>query len=137
LSGVTDQELTAILKDLLTIAQIAMPEYLFAIDPRVQKAKAGLDGLRKDSGRVPSIGGRQETMPHIGSADPADPLAEQIFAALNQTPLPHWDITEALDGFMASEEAPATRQSAVELILREWLTSNGYMPLMPAKEDAD
>jgi hypothetical protein len=47
---------------------------------------------------------------------------------------PPWDVTEGLDAFMGSAEAPSTRTEAVVLILREWLTANGYLEL-PATDE--
>lgn len=42
-------------------------------------------------------------------------------------PTPTWDVTRGIDRFMASSGAPGTRSGAVLLMVREWLTVNGYL----------
>lgn len=110
-----------------------MPSDLYAIDPRVLKARDLLSELASKS-RLPSVG-REPAVPHLGSADPSDPWARHILALLDAEPEPQWDIAEAIDLFMLEPEAPTTREAAVLLILREWLTANGYLELLTARED--
>lgn len=128
-----DQTVRKVIIDLLTIAKVAIPGDLYAIDPRVLKARDLLATLAPQS-RPPSIG-REPVVPHVGSADPDDPWARHVLALLDAEPEPTWDIAKALDLFMLEPEAPTTREAVVALILREWLTANGYLELLPAKED--
>lgn len=128
-----DQTVRKVIIDLLTIAKVAMPDELYAVDTRVLKARDLLAKLAPQS-RPPSVG-REPPVPDLGSADPDDPWARRVLALLDAEPEPTWDIAEALDLFMLEPEAPATRQAVVALVLREWLTANGYLALLPAKED--
>lgn len=128
-----DATVRRVLIDLLTIAKVAMPAGLYAIDPRVLKARDLLTELATSS-RPPSIG-REPPVPHLGNVDPDDPWARHVLALLDAEPEPQWDIAEAIQQFMLEPEAPATRSAAVALILREWLTANGYLELLPARED--
>lgn len=128
-----DAMVRKVLIDLLTIAKVAMPSDLYAIDPRVLKARDLLSALAPQS-RPPSVG-REPDVPHLGSADPDDPWARHVLALLDAEPEPQWDIAEAMTLFMLEPEAPTTREAVVSLILREWLTANGYLELLPAVED--
>ena len=110
-----------------------MPGDHYAIDPRVLKARDLLSKLAPQS-RPPSIG-REPAVPHLGRADPDDPWARHVLSLLDAEPEPEWDVAEAIDLFMLEPEAPATREAVVALILRESLTANGYLGLLPAKED--
>lgn len=110
-----------------------MPPDLYAIDPRVLKARDLLSELTPQ-GRPPPIG-REAAVPHLGTADPDDPWAQHVLALLDAEPEPQWDIAEGLALFMLEPEAPSTTEAVVLLILREWLTANGYLGLLPAKED--
>ena len=112
--------------ELLAIAKVAMPDFLYDIDPRVQNALRLLAALNTASpSRPPSVARkRPEEMVDLTPAPhPGQPSAP-----------PPWDITRGLDAFMASPEAPDTRTDAVVLILREWLTANGYLELPPADD---
>ena len=107
--------------ELLAIAKVAMPDFLYDIDPRVQNALRLLAVLEHASpSRPPSVARErpEEMVDLIPAPHPGRPTA----------PTP-WDITEGLDAFMESPEAPGTRTDAVVLILREWLTANGYLEL--------
>jgi hypothetical protein len=119
-------EVIGSLIELLAIAEVAMPDFLYDIDPRVQRALRLLAVLERASpSRPPSVARERpvEMVDLTPAPHPGQPTA----------PTP-WDITEGLDAFMESPEAPATRTEAVVLILREWLTANGYLELPPAEE---
>ena len=103
-----------------------MPPDLFTVDPRILRARQLLAILTQVSeSRPPSV---------IKST--ADELLELEFS---ETPLDllvtepgaKWDITLGIDRLMASGVAPAERTVAVEQIIREWLTANGYLELEP------
>ena len=118
-------DLRAIITDLLRIAKVAMPPKLFAEDPRIIRAfeaLAELDGPGS-SVRVPNV-----------PASPAARLAE--FRAVEEsrdglsfiTDLP-WDLVDALSEAQKTV-LPGDPSAAVNLVIREWLTSAGF--LLPA-----
>lgn len=116
------------LADLLAVVKVAMPPELFAIDPRVHKARQLLADLQHVSseGRPPSILRTASTDEVLSLA-----FSEVPLDLLTRRPEPQWDITLGLDRFMMSGFAPANRREALELIVREWLTANGYLELQP------
>lgn len=126
LAKVSDEEVARTLSDLLRVVKVAMPPELFRVDPRVIKARQLLAGLREVSGsRPPSV-----------LKSTADDLLDLAFSdtpidLLTSEPDAKWDITLGLDRFMVSGFAPTDRREAVEQILREWLTANGYLELGP------
>lgn len=121
-----DSEVARVLGDLLKVVKVAMPPEFFAVDPRVIRARELLARLSQVSeSRPPSV---------IRSS--ADALVELAFSdtpleMLQGEPEPTWDVTLGIDRFMASREAPGKRSDAVVLMLREWLTANGYLELPP------
>jgi hypothetical protein len=121
-----NQDVIKALVELLAIAKVAMPDFLYDIDPRVQSALRLLTEIE-----------------HPSHSRPPDLRREPPIEMVDITPPPHpgpaapptpWDISEGLDAFMASPEAPLTRSEAVVLILREWLTANGHLQPPPATE---
>ncbi len=93
-------EVTRSLRDLLTIAKVAMPAHLYEQDTRVIIAQRLLAKLQSST--------TESTLP-----------------------LPVWDITDGIDRFMSTADAPGTRSDAVAQMVREWLISNGYLDLPP------
>lgn len=124
MTRVPDDQVMRSLLELLAIAKVAMPDFLYDMDPRVQRALQLLARLSDRSDRPPSI--RLATREEMLDLAPVPTLetVERIRGAE-----PPWDITAGLDAFMASPEAPATRSEAVVMILREWLTAAGYLDL--------
>lgn len=121
-----NQDVIKALIELLAIAKVAMPDFLYDIDPRVQAALRLLAEIE-----------------HPSHSRPPDLRREPPIEMVDITPPPHpgpaapptpWDISEGLDAFMGSPEAPLTRSGAVVLILREWLTANGHLQPPPATE---
>lgn len=125
MTSVPNDQLTRSLLELLAIAKVAMPDFLYDIDPRVQRALQLLARLGDQStGRPPSIPlAPREEMLDLAAAPTLQTLERMQGAE------PPWDITAGLDAFMASPEAPATRSEAVVIIMREWLTAAGYLDL--------
>lgn len=126
-----DEAAAQSLAELLAIARVSMPDFLYKIDPRVHRARQLLARLAQVSGhRPPSIIPTSEEL----MVDLAPP---PTFAEVEHMPSvePPWDITAGLDAFMASDLAPESRMEAMVLILREWLTTHGYIALPPADEE--
>lgn len=120
------EEIAQSLIELLAISRVAMPEYLYEIDPRVHRARHILAWLEQPSGSRP---------PSIPRAAPVQMV--DVAPAQHPGPPPTdtpWDITLGLDAFMASPEAPDSRSDAIILALRDWLTANGYLPLPPSDD---
>lgn len=110
----------------MAIAKVAMPDFLYDIDPRIQGALRLLSVLEHPShSRPPSV----TRVPPIEMVD----LTPAPYPGQPSAP-PPWNITNGLDAFMQSPEAPDTRTEAVVLILREWLTANGYLQLPPTED---
>lgn len=134
MSRPSSYDLAKVIRDLLTIAKVAMPEHLYEIDPRVRAGQSLLSMLNASRHRPPSIA--RDTggdIPDLGEADPNDPMTHKVLAALSSVPDPDWDIAAALDAFMAEPDAPVTRPAAISLILRDWLVGHGYLD--PAPDD--
>lgn len=121
-----DQDVIEALVGLLAIAKAAMPGFLYDIDPRVQAALHLLNEIENPSLSRPPDLQREPPMEMVDITPPPHPGP-----AAPPTP---WDISDSLDVFMASPEAPRTRSEAVVLILREWLTAKGYLRISPATE---
>jgi len=123
----SEKEIAQTLSDLLKVVKVAMPPDLFAVDPRVHRARQLLAELTQLSqGRPPSIvrwASDDKVLELAFSDTPLDMLRSE--------PEPQWDITLGIDRFMVSAEAPRDRRQAVEQIIREWLTANGYLELAP------
>lgn len=128
MAKVTNYDLAKIVGDLLTIAKVAMPGHLHANDRRVRAAQELITSLGASQHRVPALlRVDAEQVPFLGSADPADPVARQVAAALDAISTPDPEITAGLDAFLAESFAPATRAAAIDHILRDWLTGHGYV----------
>ncbi len=127
MTSVPDKEVTRSLLELLAIAKVAMPDFLYDLDPRVQRALQLLARMGDlSSSRPPSV--------PLSPGDAMLDLAPSpTMATLEGMPggEPPWDITAGLDAFMASPEAPVSRTEAVTMILREWLVGSGYIEPMP------
>ena len=125
----TNYDLAVVIRDLLAIAKVAMPDYLFEIDPRVRAGQNLLNDLNGTQHRPPSVlkPSSEPAMPYVGEADPDDPLTARIRAALDAQPAPDMEVAAALDAFLAGPDAPATRPAAIEHILRDWLIGHGYI----------
>ncbi|MDB5540717.1 MAG: hypothetical protein JWQ89_2444 [Devosia sp.] len=107
------------------------------IDPRVRAGQQMLAALHPSGRRPPSVSrADQPPTPYLGEADPSDPAARQILAALDAAPTGDWDVAAALDTFMSEPNAPATRPDAISLILQDWLVGHGYLEPLPAPEDS-
>jgi len=126
----SDEEMATVLAALIAVVKVAMPADLFLVDPRVIKARQLLATLREVSAHRPPavIGSSADNLLDLALSDtPLDMLTAEPEAA--------WDITLGIDRFMVSGFAPADRREAVEQVIREWLTANGYLELGP--EDAN
>jgi len=118
-------EVVRSLTELLDLVKLAMPDYLYAIDPRVYRARQLIASRSQVSpSRPPSI----VALPVIEMVD-LSPTPE--IAAVDNRPgeTTPWDITLGLDAFMASDLAPPNRTEAVILILRDWLVGHGFLEL--------
>ena len=71
--------------------------------------------------------------PHLQAQDTRLRAANELLASLEAGPDP--DIAEGLDLFLREDFAPATRDEAIAVILRDWLVGHGYMLPMPAIGD--
>lgn len=119
------------LTELLALAKVAMPDFLFEIDPRVHRARQ-LIATRTQvaSSRPPSI----LATPPMEMVDLVPPPTMADVDRM-QGAEPPWDITAGLDAFMASDFAPETRTEAVMLVLRDWLIGHGYLAAPPESEE--
>lgn len=123
---VGDEKIATVLADLLKVVKVAMPADLFAVDPRVIKARQLLAELRQVSEHRPPAVIRSSSDALLDLAFSETPLD-----LLKAQPDAQWDITLGIDRFIVSGFAPADRREAVEQIIREWLTANGYLELGP------
>lgn len=64
----------------------------------------------------------------------ATKMLDQIKCS-TMVPTPTWEVTRGIDRFMASTGAPRTRSEAVILMVRGWLTANGYLELPPEEQN--
>ena len=126
-ANAANDEVVRCLIELLALARVAMPDYLFAIDPRVHRARQ-LVATRTDisANRPPSTVSR-------GPLEMVDLAPRPTMATIDGVPgaEPPWDITAGLDAFMASDLATASRSEAVTLILRDWLIGHGFIEQAP------
>jgi hypothetical protein len=128
----TNYDLPKVMLDLLAIVKVAMSDHLYDMDSRVHAARQMLAALRPSSHRTHSVPRADQPLtPYLGEADPSDPAAHEILAALDAMPAGEWDVAAALDVFMAEADAPATRPDAISLILRDWLVGHGYFEPLP------
>lgn len=121
----TKDEIASIVEDLLRIAKVAMPPDLFLEDPRVKKARALLVSLGRPSSpaRPPNVGTDARLEEPIGQIPDARPVnAAQMVL--------EWDLVDAV--LEAREHGlPAEDNAALNFIVREWLTANGYLEASP------
>ena len=124
-------EVAQSLTELLALAKVAMPDFLFEIDPRVHRARQ-LIATRTQvaSGRPPPI----LATPPMEMVDLVPPPTMADVERM-QGSEPPWDITAGLDAFMASDLAPETHTEAVVLILRDWLIGHGYIDQPPEQDN--
>lgn len=128
MAKLTNYDLAKIVGDLLTIAKVAMPKHLHADDRRLRAAQELLTSLGASQHRVPAmLRVAAERTPFLGSADPADPVARQVAAALDAMPQRHAEIEAGLDAYQKELGAPKDRLEAIDHILRDWLTGHGYL----------
>jgi hypothetical protein len=129
MAKLTNYDLAKIVGDLLTIAKVGMPEHLHGEDRRLRAAQELLTSLGASQHRVPAmLDVDAEQPPFLGSADPADPIARQVAAALDAISSPDPDVAAALDTYLAEQPiAPTTKAAAIDHILRDWLTGHGYL----------
>jgi hypothetical protein len=121
----TKDEIATIVESLLRIAKVAMPPDLFLEDPRVKKARALLVSLGRPSSpaRPPNVGTDARLEEPIGQIPDARPVnAAQMVL--------EWDLVDAV--LEAREHGlPAEDNAALNFIVREWLTANGYLEASP------
>ncbi len=119
-------EVVRSLVELLALVKAGMPDYLFAIDPCVQRARQ-LIATRSQvsSSRPPSIVALPSTM-----VDQGPPPTIEDVERMPGAEAP-WDIAAGLDAFMLSGRAPPTRAEAVSVIMRDWLVGHGYIEPPP------
>lgn len=88
------QEVASVVRDLLAIAKSAMPDDLYALDPRIGRALDTLSMLTSDDigPLLPT-----EDVPTAVLADPDGPEALKVLAALDEAALPAIDIKSGLD----------------------------------------
>lgn len=84
MAKLTNYDLAKIVGDLLTVVKVGMPKHLHADDRRLHAAQELLTSLGASQYRVPALlRVEAEQMPFLGSADPANPVARQVAAALD------------------------------------------------------
>lgn len=118
---VTKEDIAKIVGDLVTIAKVAMPPNLFLEDPRVKKAKALLVSLGRpsSSARPPNIGTDADLEALVG------PIVDIRPVDATQMVL-DWDLVDAV--LEAREHGlPPDDNETLNFIIREWLTTNGYL----------
>ena len=130
-----DAELARVLRDLLVIAKVAMPPKLFGEDVRVTRAVSLIKTLETGgtSARPPNAVGRPPKL-DVSVLASKRAVAENGRGISFVTELP-WDLVEGL--VAAAEDLPLDPEEATAFIVREWLTANGYLPLVPAREDTN
>lgn len=128
--GEDQDDVVRSLTELLAIAKVAMPDFLFAIDPRVHRARQLVASRAQvPGGRPPSV----LAMPRMEMVDLSPPPAMADVDRMSAAE-PPWDITAGLDAFIASDLAPPTRTEAVILILRDWLIGHRFIEPVPDGE---
>lgn len=127
-------ETAHILRDLLRIAKLAMPPKLFAEDPRVIRAMALLKLL--ETGHSPS------RPPNASGPSPGFDIAalatrravDQSAAGVSFVLDLPWELVNALS-LAQMDKVPLEPSDAINVLVREWLTANGYLPLAPSPEE--
>jgi len=128
MAKLTNYDLAKIVGDLLIVAKVAMPEHLHADDRRLHAAQELLTSLGASQHRAPALlRVDAEQTAFLGSADPADPVARQVAAALDAISSPDPEVAAGLDAYLAEPIAPTTKAAAIDHILRDWLTGHGYL----------
>ena len=128
MAAIDQSEISKIITDLLRIAKVAMPPKLYAEDPRIVLAGALLAEIyaAAPSARVPSVpraaGFRTSTL----DVRPVEQSASGLSLIVD---LP-WDLAEAT-AKAQGDRLPLPWSDAMNLIVREWLTTNGYLDLLP------
>ena len=130
-----EAELASVLRDLLVIAKVAMPPKLFSEDVRVTRALSLIKTLEtgETSARPPNAVGRPPKL-DISVLGSKRAVAESGRGISYVTELP-WNLVEGL--IDAAEDLPLDPAEATAFIVREWLTANGHLPLVPAREDTN
>lgn len=124
---VTNYELARLIRDLLRIAQVAMPPKLYAQDRRIQAAYVMLDNLNASQHRPPAqVDLSAEELPADRHRAP-DQMVLDVLSKLDSVPAPDPQVAAALDLFLSEEGAPAMRHQAIEHILRDWFVGHGYI----------
>ena len=117
----TKEDIARIVDDLITIAKVAMPQNLFLEDPRIKKGKALLVSLGGPSSptRPPNVGADSELEALVGPIVNIRPVdATQMVL--------DWDLVDAV--LEAREHGLAPDDNGtLNFIVREWLTTNGYL----------
>lgn len=127
---VEQDEVVRSLTEMLALVKLAMPEYLFKIDPRVHRARQLIASRSQVSeSRPPSILAEPLEMLDLAPT----PTIEDVDRMAGATS--PWDITTALDALMAEPLAPASRTEAVIEILRDWFIAHGYLASEPPEEE--
>ena len=122
------------LRELLTIAKVAMPPKLFGQDPRVSRGIALMKELEAglSPSRPPQVASRPPKL-DIAVLASRRAVAETSKGISFVTDLP-WDL---VDGLITAEGLPLDPSEAVTFIVRDWLTSHGELPLAPPKGEAN
>lgn len=121
-------EVARSLTELLAIAKLAMPDFLFEMDPRVHRARRLIGAISQVS----------ESRPPSVLPAPTDMLALTPSPTMGDSlcgDTAPWDITAGLDALMAEPDAPTTRTEAVIMVLRDWFVGHGYLSLQPPDEE--
>lgn len=123
-SQATRQYLAAMIQDLLSIAKVAMPPDLFAIDPRVRRAQSYLValGAPSQSARPPNTGDDQlkALLGDILDLRPVD-ASKMVL---------EWDLVDAI--LVARDNGLSLDDNeALNFIVRDWLVGHGYLRERP------
>ncbi len=124
----TNYEISRVVRDLLRIAEVAMPPKLYEQDPRVQAAYAMLDRLNASQHRPPAqVEVTAENAATDRQGEAPDQMVLDVMAKLDALSAPDPEVALALDKFMSEGGAPALRHQAIEHILRDWFLGHGYI----------
>ena len=123
-----------VVRELLTIAKVAMPPKLFGQDPRVSRGIALMKELEAglSSSRPPQVTSRPPKL-DIAVLASRRAVAETGKGISFVTDLP-WDLVEAL---AEAEGLPLDPAEAVSFIVRDWLTLRDEVLLSAAKDGAN
>ncbi|MGN6057443.1 MAG: hypothetical protein ACTHOI_02520 [Sphingomicrobium sp.] len=124
MSSTTSREhLASMIRDLLTIARVAMPPDLFAIDPRVKRGQSYLVALGPfQSARPPNTDDDQlkALLGDILDLRPVD-ASKMVL---------DWDLVDAV---LAARDHGLSLDDneALNFIVRDWLVEHGYLDVPP------